>query len=230
MAFLMSTHFPYTFPDEFDTHQPSGEGVTYASWKKFDPKILANRYRNAASFLEDEIVELQKSLDSSRTIFIVTGDHGESLGDDEALGHATRGSEAQCRVPLLVFGGPTPGGVVIDRPTTHADLAPTLLNMLNGKPIPLRYTHGRDVLTDADALQDRVMICPYRWKDPRQLVLVRGHERLMLEMRLNRPEIRVFGPCDEHGRLRLDQAAQADALAADEWAEMFFEELSRVAQ
>jgi membrane-anchored protein YejM (alkaline phosphatase superfamily) len=228
MAFLMSTHFPYTCPAEFELHQPTGDDVTYAGWQQLDRDVLRNRYRNAALFLEDEIVRLHAALAAEGTVFVVTGDHGESLGEDDALGHATRGSEVQCRVPMLIFGGPTPEGIVIDRPTTHADLTPTLLHLLNAGPVEIEHVHGRDLLQDNDALEDRVLICPHRWKDPRQLVLVRGKRRMLFEVRLNRPEIRVFGPCDEQGRLRLERASQTDAQSADEWAQELFEEMLRL--
>jgi membrane-anchored protein YejM (alkaline phosphatase superfamily) len=226
MAFLMSTHFPYVFPPQFDVHQPSGPEVTKANWSKMDPKLLHNRYRNAALYLESELMGLIESLDPQRNIIVVTGDHGESMSEDGALAHASRGSEVQTRVPLLMVGPGLPPRV-IDQPTTHSDVLPTLLHALAGKPISIAHAHGRDVLA-AEQLPDQVLVCPYRWKDPYDLVLIRADQRMQFKIRLDRPDVEAFGFCDQAGNLIPNPPHACSLRDATAWVEAFRQELRRI--
>jgi hypothetical protein len=229
MAFLMSTHFPYAFPAEWDVHRPSGaDAVTLNNWKTFDTGVLHNRYKNAALSLEEELMRLIESLDPQRHIIVVTGDHGESMSEDGALAHASRGSEAQTRVPLLMVGPRFPSHTV-EQPTTHADVLPTLLHALAGRELKVRSCHGRDVLAGTQ-LPDQVMICPYRWKDPYDLILVRGADRLQFKIRLGRASVEAIGFCDVHGNLDLSSQRQRTPQDAVLWTEAFRREMRRIAQ
>lgn len=71
------------------------------------------------------------------TIIILTSDHGEMLGDHYRFRKSVA-YEGSARVPFLLSAPPRfgvdPGGV-IDAPASHADIMPTLLDML-GLPIP----------------------------------------------------------------------------------------------
>jgi hypothetical protein len=229
MAFLMSTHFPYAFPPQWDVHQPSAaDAVTLDNWKGFDIEVLHNRYKNAALSLEEELMRLIHSLDPQRHILVVTGDHGESMGEDGALAHPSRGSEVQTRVPLLMVGPGLPARV-IQEPTTHTDVLPTLLHALCGHKVPIRYCHGRDVLADAP-LGDQVLICPYRWKDPYDLILVRGLQRMQFKMRFNPGTIEAHGFCDTSGNLDLSPKHSFTRRDAVLWTEAFRRELLRISQ
>ncbi len=235
MAFLMSTHFPYTFPADFDLHQPSGEHIDYLNWKQADREVLRNRYRNAAAFLESEILRTLQALDSRRNVVIVTGDHGESLGEDGGLAHGTRGSEMQLRVPFVMVG-PGIAASSIEAPTTHVDLLPTLLHALAGRKLQIAHAQGRDLL-DAVAADDAgttlgstVLLAPYRWQEPLDLVLVRGDERMQFNYHLSAPQIKTFGFCDEACNLDLSGSHDCSEESAAEWAEALREELDRVAR
>jgi sialidase-1 len=95
------------------------------------------------------------------TIIILTSDHGEMLGDHYRFRKSVA-YEGAARVPFLISAPESFGigrGSVIDAVATHADLMPTLLEML-GIPIPgsvdglSLYPHLRGELPDAwrDAL------------------------------------------------------------------------------
>jgi hypothetical protein len=227
VAFLMSTHFPYAFPARFDVHQPSAtDQVNQNNWSQFDADVLHNRYKNAALSLEEAIMELVDSLDPTRNIIVVTGDHGESMAEDGALAHASRGSEVQTRVPLLMVG-PGIEPAVIDEPTTHTDILPTLLHVLAGKAVPVAHAHGRDLLAEP-ALGQQVMLCPYRWKDPYDLILIRGRQRMQLKVRLDRAVIEAYGFCDTAGNLDLSPEQVCTAADAPQWVEAFRQELLRI--
>jgi arylsulfatase A-like enzyme len=71
------------------------------------------------------------------TIIILTGDHGEMLGD-HYLFRKSVAYEGAARVPFLLSAPPVFGigrGRVVDAVATHADIMPTLLDML-GLPVP----------------------------------------------------------------------------------------------
>lgn len=229
MAFLMSTHFPYAFPPQWDKHQPSGADVVDRSnWKTFDAKVLYNRYQNAALCLEDEIMRLIDSLDPARHIIVITGDHGESMSEDGALAHASRGSEVQTRVPLLMVG-PGFSPQVIEQPTTHSDVLPTLLHAIAGQEVKLENAHGRDVLS-GEPLSDQVLICPYRWKDPYDLILIRGQDRMQFKIRLDRAWVEAYGFCDTSGNLDLNPQRQCTPKDATAWVEGLRGEMLRIAR
>jgi hypothetical protein len=227
MAFLMSTHFPYSFSDEFAERQPCGENIDYSNWTKAGIEVLRNRYHNAARFLESELMRTVAGLDPRRNLIIITGDHGESLGEDGALAHCTRGSEIQLRVPFLMVGGGVPQQS-IQSPTTHMDILPTLLHALAGSHVHVAHSSGRDLL-NRQSLSENVLLCPYRWSEPGELLLICGQERMQFNYRLSEPEISAFGFCTEAAALELGSAHDSSPEAAAVWADTLRQELGRIA-
>ncbi len=68
-----------------------------------------------------------------RPLVVVTGDHGEALGDHGEQTHGLFCYEATLRVPLLLWGaGVEPG--VDERLAGHVDLLPTILGVLGMEP------------------------------------------------------------------------------------------------
>jgi len=110
---LFDTHRPYDLPDEYkDRH--------------FDPYVAAIQYEDA------QIARLITHLESrdllKRTIIVVAGDHGESLGDHGEEAHGIFLYQEVLRVPFLMRGP----GVPVGRSTSLArlvDLTPTVLNL-----------------------------------------------------------------------------------------------------
>ena len=72
------------------------------------------------------------------TLVIVTGDHGEALGDHGESTHGLFVYESTLRVPLImaiVPAGPMPSGVTDSHPAAHTDIVPTVLDTV-GLPVP----------------------------------------------------------------------------------------------
>jgi arylsulfatase A-like enzyme/Flp pilus assembly protein TadD len=74
------------------------------------------------------------------TLVVVTGDHGEALGDHGEQTHGLFAYESTLRVPLIVAevggGAPArPAQEVSDTPVRHIDILPTLLEA-SGQPVP----------------------------------------------------------------------------------------------
>ena len=69
-----------------------------------------------------------------RTVVVVTSDHGEMLGDHWLLGKVGF-HRASYHVPLLVRApAPAVAGTVVDVPTEHVDVLPTLLELVGLPP------------------------------------------------------------------------------------------------
>ena len=88
---------------------------------------------------------------------MVTGDHGEGLGDHGELTHGLLAYETTLRVPLIVTqlaGRRKPGsGVVSHFPARHVDLLPTMLDAV-AVPIPDGLP-GRSLLPGAQLPPDQ---------------------------------------------------------------------------
>jgi arylsulfatase A-like enzyme len=116
-----------------------------------DLRFPRARYAGEVSYVDAAIGELRAELErlaiADHTIILVTGDHGESLGEHGIyFGHAGL-YEASLRVPLVVWG---PGRVAQGRRgelVSSLDVAPTLLG-LAGLPVPPTM-QGRDLLADS---------------------------------------------------------------------------------
>ena len=65
-----------------------------------------------------------------RTLIVVTGDHGESLGEHGERTHGVFAYEGTLRVPLIVAGPDVPQRSVTNFAVSHVNLAPTVLDLL----------------------------------------------------------------------------------------------------
>jgi glucan phosphoethanolaminetransferase (alkaline phosphatase superfamily) len=74
-VFLGSTHYPYRYPRDQEIHTPViSDDTNVLKLQAFKHREgLLNRYRNAVSFLDQEIATLLKSLDPQKNLIIVTG-------------------------------------------------------------------------------------------------------------------------------------------------------------
>jgi arylsulfatase A-like enzyme/Tfp pilus assembly protein PilF len=119
---LYDPHDPYTPPEPYKSRFPA---------HPYDGEVA---YTDAifGDFL-DALVS-RGLLD--RSLFILTADHGEGLGDHQEAFHGYFVYDTTIRVPLMVrFPGTMYSGRVISDPVSHVDLMPTILDVLN-RPIP----------------------------------------------------------------------------------------------
>src|SRR5262249_38067834 len=93
-----------------------------------------------------------------KTIVIVSGDHGEGLGDHGEKTHGFFIYNSTMHVPLIVHLAAKPGTVTVDAPVSLVDLMPTVLTAL-GIDIPSQV-QGRNLmplLRDNSADRDRTL-------------------------------------------------------------------------
>jgi arylsulfatase A-like enzyme len=137
----------------FDAHAPYGdrESAPLSPPKvlkkilddKAEPEAVLTRARNLydsdVGFLDRHLDALMEKIarDASKyeTHLVVVSDHGESLGEQDSMGHGRRLTEATLRVPLFVLSPSVAPGVRSD-PVGTVDLAATLL-ALAGSPTKL---------------------------------------------------------------------------------------------
>jgi arylsulfatase A-like enzyme/Tfp pilus assembly protein PilF len=120
----------------YDPHAPYQPPAEWAAKFPSDP------YLGEVSWTDAALAPLVGSLSSQsrRTLIVVTGDHGESLGEHGELTHSLFAYEPTLHVPLLVSeekdtkGAKDTKGIVVDTPVRHVDLLPTLLDSAGIQP------------------------------------------------------------------------------------------------
>lgn len=101
----------------FDPHAPYAAG--------------ARGYDGEVAFVDTALGGFFNALGPAlaQTLVIVTADHGESLGEHGERTHGLFAYDATLRVPLILAGPGIPPGVVHGAEVSHADVAPTLLDL-----------------------------------------------------------------------------------------------------
>jgi hypothetical protein len=219
--FLVSTHYPYPYPPEFERRTPvlPQDYSVLTLDPARDRLPLLNRYHNACAYIDQIVAEFIARLDLAHTIVVITGDHGESFWDDGVIAHGFRWSDAQAHVPCVILGPGIPQRE-IDEPTEHQDLVPTLLHAAAGAPVTVRNVTGRDLLGDAPAPAMTIVAASSNPRFGEMLVEFRGR-RLLFELPHDRPEVVLRGTVDRTGNINpwdVPPAAEAptwaDALGA----------------
>jgi Tfp pilus assembly protein PilF len=99
----------------FEPHAPYGE-------RGYSGDVSA-----ADAALEPLVAPLLSGVGATRTIVVLTSDHGESLGEHGEETHGVFAYEATLRVPLIVVAPGVTGGSVVSAAARHVDIAPTIL-------------------------------------------------------------------------------------------------------
>lgn len=153
-AFLDAPHFSYRVVAQRAPFKPYAESLDRAvlssrTASKLRP-LLFNRYRNAVFDVDHSLREMIGALAESgqleNTLVVITGDHGEEFFEHGFWGHTANFTPTQVMVPMLLRGpGVDPG--VETRPTSHVDVAPTILEMLGADPAQRAlWTVGENML------------------------------------------------------------------------------------
>lgn len=152
--FFESTHASYSFPVESALTQDYQDNVDYTQLSRAElaAKItpLYNRYRNSAHWLDIQLGRIYAKLETqgllANTIVIITGDHGEEFMEKGAWGHNSAFVEEQTHVPLVVWL-PQQAPAVIERLTSHVDIATTLLQQLGAGAETHGWSLGQNLLS-----------------------------------------------------------------------------------
>lgn len=109
-----------------------------------------HRYYNNLHVLDRQLRRLHDHLAATglldRTVLVVIGDHGEALGQHPGVwGHTSAGYEENFRVPVVIHQPRLFAPARTEVPTSHVDLAPTLLDAMGLSPGPFPL-QGESVL------------------------------------------------------------------------------------
>ena len=144
------THAPYRLPGKYARFLPKGVKLETAlqvnqdpwkylinpnSMKAEDFEILAGLYDSEINYVDSRIGQIVDWLQTrrmlDRTMFIVTADHGENVGDHGMMAHKYCLYDTLVHVPLIIR---YPKGTAVPNRVQHQvqtlDLLPTVLSML----------------------------------------------------------------------------------------------------
>jgi arylsulfatase A-like enzyme len=99
---------------------------------------LDSQYDGALTYLDAEIGKLVERLKQtgvySKTLLVITADHGEALGERSLVGHGVSVYQDQVHVPLLIKfpseAGTVQAGIKVKGPVSSVDLLPTIFDTL----------------------------------------------------------------------------------------------------
>ncbi len=134
----------------FDPHAP------YRPPPPFDQEYAGRPYYGEVAYVDRALQPLfdLAGRGSRPTVVVVTGDHGEGLGDHGELTHGTFAYESTLHVPLILAQLPARDGAagVSNAPVRHIDIVPTVLDAV-GAAVPPSL-HGRSLLPGAPVPAD----------------------------------------------------------------------------
>jgi arylsulfatase A-like enzyme len=138
-------------------------------------EVLRALYRAEIAYLGDRIDDLRDQLEAAgeweETVFVVTGDHGENIGDHGLMDHQYCLYDTLLHVPLLVEGGVFED-VDSDRPIQLVDLAPSLLDAAGVEAEGFReHCQGRSFHPAADEPPRDRIIAEYLAPQPSMAAL-----------------------------------------------------------
>ncbi|MFC1630583.1 sulfatase-like hydrolase/transferase [Pseudomonadota bacterium] len=128
---LQAAHFPYSYPT-----MPSlinEHPIKRSEINKSNQNHLEATYWNAIAVADHAVGAMLKRLSSlgvlNDTVIMVLSDHGESLFDDDFLGHGHALNEAQTRIPLII----NQPGIDIRSAIGLVDIAELIVRLATGR-------------------------------------------------------------------------------------------------
>ncbi len=120
----------------FDPHAPYRPPEPFAS--RYPGNLYAGEVASTDAALAP-LIDGVRAYASRPTLVVVTGDHGEALGDHGERTHGVFAYEATLRVPLLIaqiggHSGTRSRGTVSNELVRHVDIAPTVLDAVSAAP------------------------------------------------------------------------------------------------
>jgi tetratricopeptide (TPR) repeat protein len=122
----------FLFLHYFDPHVP------YAPPEPFASRFRDSRYEGEIAFVDSCIGQVIDRLKGQglydSTLLVITGDHGEMLGEHGEKCHAFFIYQGAVKVPLIVKLPGQKGGRVVEQPVGLIDIVPTICGLLEIKP------------------------------------------------------------------------------------------------
>jgi glucan phosphoethanolaminetransferase (alkaline phosphatase superfamily) len=139
---LMSAHPLGEREAAFEQFLPTSNYSLTMLGRTIQPEHATNFYDNGVLRTDDVVNQLLQTLAAKKylenSLVVITGDHGEALGEHGLFSHAKGVREAGIRIPLILLSyGYDPPPISADHvvATSQVDIAPTILREF-GMPIP----------------------------------------------------------------------------------------------
>jgi len=153
-AYEKEVKVDFLAPRAKGTGFPSKKALTHLT-EHYDAEI-----RYVDHIIEAIAEELQRKGLWERTLFIVTSDHGESLGEHEHLEHQFYLYEHLVRIPLIIrYPKLFPPGSHDDNPVSLTDVFPTVLRVLEIDP--KQFSIQGHSLLPGETMPERSILCEY---------------------------------------------------------------------
>ena len=112
----------------YDPHAPYDPPPAFAS--KFRGRLYDGEVATA-DFGVSAVLDRVPATERANTMVIVTGDHGESLGEHGESEHGVLVYDSTLHVPLVMRGPGVPRGSVVHTQARHVDIAPTIFKVVD---------------------------------------------------------------------------------------------------
>ncbi len=163
---IMSPHYPYPRKGEeenFLEGRPISaldtvrEKIAHVSdfstkgWSEEELSLLRALYDGNLKHSDKWVGKLYDKLEemelANNTLFIVTSDHGENLGEHNDLGHGGTPYDSVTHVPLvMVYPSAIPAGIRVGELTESIDIMPTILELIGLELPPGKSVDGESLL------------------------------------------------------------------------------------
>jgi arylsulfatase A-like enzyme len=128
-------HRPFlAFLNYFDVHDPYGGDPSYPKpgWAQDNQ---TDKYDDGVKYVDDYIGRLMRALEqrglAERTLVMITGDHGESLGQHGVDTHGAALYWELIHVPLVIwYPGHVPAGLRIAQPVSNTAIPATVMDFV----------------------------------------------------------------------------------------------------
>lgn len=156
----------FGFINLFDAHDPYRPPPEHQAAVTDSVRSAVDRYHGSIRFVDHEVGllldELERRGDLSRTIVVVTSDHGEQFGEHGLHVHGNSLYRQVLQIPMVIsYPGAPPGGVRVAEPVSLRDLPATLLSLAGIPPVetgiegrPLLGRHAGDPTDPSDVLSE----------------------------------------------------------------------------
>lgn len=197
---LAERHLPdgVSFNKAMEVPQDAWEhiaGLNELTEKEFE--ILRALYRAEIAYLDKRIRQLCDSLkaqaDWENTVLVVTGDHGENIGDHGLMDHQYCLYDTLLHVPLVIHGGSIGNGGAVDDLVQLTDIGPTLLNEVGIEgSVFQEWAQGRSFHKEAPTSSRNWVFAEYLAPQPSMESLKRKFGNLPDQMRQYNRSLRAI--------------------------------------
>ncbi len=189
--FYDASHGSYVYPEGFEKFKPASGDVNYLTLSKATILPLFNKYKNSIGFEDSLIGRVVETLERGGglkdTAVLVMGDHGEPFFEKGYHGHNQAYSAEEVKVPLVFYLPGRAPGAAVKRPTSHMDIAPTLLKLLGVKNPPSDYSSGMDLFSGTA----RTFLSVFSWDTS---ALIKDDYALVMPLEAYKGGLRLYDP------------------------------------